>query len=138
MNYMKEANYAAFLKGVTRLDPEAIARNAYTIQRDLITKRLNQQMIDRLAIKAPDGSAKLYNGEGEMFKDLGTQAALYKFVPIDTWRNFFKSKTELEAEVAHALDGGLSENDLMAEIEGLADESAQRFVSEEQIGRAHV
>ena len=131
MNYMKEANYAAFLKGVTRLDPEAIARNAYTIQRDLITKRLNQQMIDRLAIKAPDGSAKLYNGEGEMFKDLGTQAALYKFVPIDTWRNFFKSKTELEAEVAHALDGGLSENDLMAEIEGLADESAQRFVSEE-------
>lgn len=131
MNYTKDANYGAFVKGAMRLDPEAIARNAYQIQRDLVTGRLNEGMIERLAVKAPDGTAKLYRGEGEMFHDLGTQAALYKFVPVDTWRNYFKSKTELQADIAESLGKGGDEADLAAEIEGLADEAAQRFVSEE-------
>lgn len=131
MNYTKDANYGAFVKGAMRLDPEAIARNAYQIQRDLVTGRLNEGMIERLAVKAPDGTAKLYRGEGEMFHDLGTQAALYKFVPVDTWRSYFKSKSELQADVAETIGKGGDEADLAAEIEGLADEAAQRFVSEE-------
>lgn len=132
MNYTKDANYGAFVKGAMRLDPEAIARNAYQIQRDLITGRMNERMIDRLAIKAPDGkTAKLYRGEGEMFKDLGTQAALYDFVPIDTWRNYFKTKTELQFDAAQALKESSDEAELASQIEGIANESAQRFVSEE-------
>jgi hypothetical protein len=133
MNYTKDANYAAFVKGAMRLDPEAIARNAYQIQRDLITGRMNDRMIDRLAIKAPDGkTAKLYRGEGEMLKDLGTQAALYKFVPIDTWRNYFKTKTELQFDTAQALKESSDEADLASQIEGISEEAAQRFVGEEE------
>lgn len=132
MNYTKEASYGSFLAGVQRMDPEAIIKNAYQIQRDLITKRLNDSMIQRLAVKAPDGTVKLYHNEGEMFADLGTHAALYKFVPVDTWRNYFKSQTELQVDVAQTMESGVKdEQDLMAEIEGLADEAAHKFVSEE-------
>jgi len=140
MNYMNDATYGRFIQGTMRLDPEAIIKNAYQIQRDLVSKRLNDGMIQKLAIKGPDGAIRMYRGSEEMDVDLGNQAAFYQFVPVDTWRNFFKSETELQAEVGglikdvgdkgHISDG-VANQELMQEIEGLADESAHRFVHEE-------
>lgn len=130
-NYLKQASYEPFLRGMERFGPEAIIKNAIKIQSDLVKDRLNQPMIDRLAIKAPDGTAKLYSSKGQMVEDLGQKASLYELVPVDTWRNYLKTITELPAEIARGMSEWKQGSDLQAEIDGLVEESAQRFVSEE-------
>lgn len=133
MNYLKEANYDSFLKGMQRFDPQAIVENAYKIQEDLM-KRMNQPMLEKLAMKSPDGTPMLLKGPGEMMEKLGNQAQLYEFVPTDTWRNLVKMKTNMEADVAgFARDmSDTDENDIRDEIEGIVQQSAQEFVAGEE------
>lgn len=130
-NYLKEANYESFLKGAMQASPEAIAKNAYQIQRDLITQKLNPAMIERLAVKGTDGDVMYFRGPGEMQQALGVTANHYSFVPVDTWKNYIATKSGLEMDFAHILADKGVEGDLEAEIENLADESAQEFISNE-------
>lgn len=129
-NYLREANYESFVRGVMQTSPDSIAKNAYQIQRDLLQGKLNPQMIEKLAVKGSDGQPMVFRGPGEMQKALGLEANHYSFVPVDSWQNYISTKTGLELDFAHILKTQGAE-DIESEIENLADESAQEFVSGE-------
>jgi hypothetical protein len=129
MNYLKEADYGPFLTGTDRIDPEAIIRNAYRINKDLVIKKLNPEMLRKLGMVNPRTGDQSWKSAGEILEVLGTKAALYDFVPVDTYRNFFSTQHGLEIDIADAMKA--EGEDLNTQIGHLAEEAAQKFVSEE-------
>lgn len=131
-NYLKDANYDSFMKGVMQTSPEMIAKNAFQIQRDLIQGKLNPKMIDQMALKGEDGQILEVRGPGEMKELLGEEAPRYAFVPVDSFRKYLEVKAGMEMDWAKVLkdaqEGYSDEADLEAEIEGLADERAHEFI----------
>lgn len=125
-NFLKDATYASFQKGVADLSPAMIARNAHEIQRQILEGKLNDKMIDKMGLKTADGlKAKIYNNEGELEQDIGLAAKHYTLVPVRAIRAYVASKAQLEGNAASLIEKG---EDTQAQLEALADESARQLM----------
>ena len=131
LGFSHDAAYTAFMNGSMRMDPEMIARNAYNVYRGILGNKLNDQMIDKIAVKTTDGTVRIFDNEGDMNVALGPLAAKYQFLPVNVWRDFFNEDVQLQRDMADVFTSNpdASPEEAMRQMEEYAEESAQRLVS---------
>lgn len=133
MAYTKDADYTDFLNGTMRVDPEMIARTHFQIIRDILQKKLSDPVIERLGLKGEDGNIRWWNGQKDLENHIGPEAASrWMVVPVNMYRNFFRTAAELEGDVAEILTSNKSPQEMARAMEDLADERAQEFVAGER------
>lgn len=128
-NYLKEADYASWLKGTMQTSPEALAHNAYEIQRDLVQGKLDPATIHKIALKDTEGAPRPFRGQGDLVQTVGEQVARhYVVVPVSAIRDYVSTKAGLEMNFAKYLKEKPDATTIEEEINNLADESAHELL----------
>lgn len=130
-SFLQEADLSSFRAGVDRRDPMPLIRHIGQREKLLAHRELAEPMIERLALKAPDGTVAQFSNEAELADKLGSvqEAQRWRLISPRAIQALVVTEDQTALDVANALrEEGSMTPELMQHIDQIADEGALQYV----------